>query len=132
RLALADPEHARIEHVVALHLPVRRAHEVEARAPFGAGNVGRRCGQREENAEQRQQAGHVTVISPVSVWLKPLSPSQVKVSGTLSVATVVKEVSRLATTACQRSARNTYMSLWRQGKRRMMSRGTTLPVASGR
>ncbi len=50
-------------------------------------------------ARRHHRPAHATVSVAVSVWLKPLSPSQVKVTGPVRVATVVNARNGLAAIA---------------------------------
>src|SRR5262249_60696078 len=94
---------------------------------------GARRGAHDGGRENDSRCGpHSAVMSTDSVALKPLSPVHSKLSVPLSVAMVEKVRNGLAAIAGNSSARKISCPLYLQMKSVMMSRGTGLPVLSGR
>src|SRR5262249_39856077 len=134
RLAVEHPKGRGIDSVIVLHRARLARHEVVARLALGEWNVGRsrRGAQRREHENSSGGSRHSTVILTDSDAVKPLSPVHSKLSVPLSLATVKNVRKGLAAIAGKSSARKISSPLYLQMNSLMMSRGTGLPVPSGR
>ena len=115
-LALADPEHAGVRGVVALHRACRRGHRVEAgpwrprtRCRLRGGDRHRehQRAARRERGQGGDPAPHSTTIDAVATIEPPRSSSQRNSSVPLRVATVVNARYGLAVIAGKSAARKT-------------------------